>query len=250
MISLICELSIAGLIVRGKPMEEDQCEEYGSQDIRQLVEAARRMADGQFQEMVAVRAKGEIGRLAQYINQTMRHLQQLDPAVGSSSRSLPTMSGQLSEVVKTTEQASMRVLNEIDLMVEEQVATEKDLQRLAVLLESEMQPNPQRDATLQMLAEIQQRHSRTQGRALEIMSAMEFQDITAQRIQKSIALIGEVENRLLRLLVMFNLPPSGKDASDVEGKWKALGEFAAASASGEMDQGMVDRMLAELSQHV
>lgn len=230
-------------------MTGDSYTTEAARDLRELVEAAKRMADGQFQEIVAVQTKGEIGRLAHYINSTMRNLQQLDPEVGSSSRSLPKMSGQLSEVVKTTEQASMRVLNEIDLMVEEQMAAEKDLQRLAALLESDTQSSPQRDATLQMLAEIRQRHSRTQGRALEIMSAMEFQDITAQRIQKSIALIGEVENRLLRLLVMFNLPPSGKDVNEVEGKWKTLGEFAAASASGEMDQGMVDRLLAELGQN-
>jgi chemotaxis regulatin CheY-phosphate phosphatase CheZ len=232
----------------GEAMEGNLCPQDESQDIRELVEAARRMADGQFREIVAVQAKGEIGRLACYINQTMRNLQQLDPTVGSSSRRLPQMSGQLSEVVKATEQASMRVLNEIDQMVEEQMAVEKDLQRLALLLESDGQNYPQRGAALQTLAEIRQRQSCTRGRTLEIMSAMEFQDITAQHIQKSIALIAEVENRLLRLLVMFHIPPNGKDENEVDGRWKALGEFAAASASGEMGQEMVDRLLAELGQ--
>lgn len=217
-------------------------------DLHELVEAARRMADGKFREIVAVQAKGEIGRLAHYINQTMQNLQQLDPTVGGSSRSLPQMSGQLSEVVKTTEQASMRVLNEIDQMVEEQMAVEEGLRRLSTLLEAEQAHDPQLGATVQMLEDLRVRHSRAQGRALEIMSAMEFQDITAQRIQKSIALITEVENRLLRLLVLFNIPPHGKDENEVDGKWKALGEFAAASASGEMDQEMVDRLLAEFGQ--
>lgn len=214
-------------------------------DLHELVEAARRMADGKFQEIVAVQAKGEIGRLAHYINQTMQNLQQIDPVVEDSSRRLPQMSGQLSEVIKTTEQASLRVLDEIERMMEEQMAVEQDLQRLVLLLEPDGQSNPERGVTLQMLAEIRRRHSCTQGRALEIMSAMEFQDITAQRIQKSIAVITEVENRLLRLLVLFNVPPHGKDEKEVEGKWKALGEFAAASASGEMGQEMVDRILAE-----
>ncbi|MDD5558262.1 protein phosphatase CheZ [Candidatus Methylomirabilis sp.] len=229
-------------------MSGDTYNEEQQGDLHELVEAARRMADGKFREIVAVQAKGEIGRLAYYINQTMHNLQQLDPAVGGSSRSLPQMSGQLSEVVKTTEQASMRVLNEIDQMVEEQMAVEKGLRQLATLLEVEQTHDPQRGAALQTLAEIRQRHSRTQGRALEIMSAMEFQDITAQHIQKSIALITEVENRLLRLVVLFNLPPNGQDENEVDGKWKALGEFAAASKSGEMDQEMVDRLLAEFGQ--
>lgn len=218
-------------------------------DLHELVEAARRMADGKFRELVAVQAKGEIGRLASFINQTMRNLQELDPAVGGSSRRLPQMSGQLSEVVKTTEQASMRVLNEIEQIVEEQMAVEEGLRRLATLLETERERDPQRGATMQTLEEVQVRHSRAQGRAMEIMSAMEFQDITAQRIKKSMALITEVENRLLRLLVLFNIPPNGRDESELDGKWKALGEFAAASESGAMDQEMVDRLLAELGQN-
>lgn len=230
-------------------MADDPSMQDEPQDLSELVEAARRMADGEFRELVAIQAKGEIGRLAYFINQTMQNLQQLDPAVGGSSRKLPQMSGQLSEVVKATEQASMRVLNEIELMVEEQMAVEQDLQRLALLLETEQQRTPQGGAAMQTLAEIRQRHSRTQGRALEIMSAMEFQDITAQGIQKSIALITEVEDRLLRLLVMFNIPPDGKDENEVDGKWKALGEFAAASKSGELDQEMVDRLLAECGRH-
>jgi chemotaxis regulatin CheY-phosphate phosphatase CheZ len=133
-------------------------------------------------------------------------------------------------------------------MVEEQMELGKDLQRLALLLESNEQSHPQQGVAQQMLTDIRQRQSCTQGRALEIMSAMEFQDITAQRIQKSIALITEVENRLLRLLVIFNIPPNGKDENEIDGKWKTLGEFAAASASGEMGQDMVDRLLAELGQ--
>lgn len=218
-------------------------------DLHELVEAARRMADGQFQELVAVQAKGEIGRLAYFINQTMRNLQQLDPAVGGSSRRLPQMSGQLSEVVETTEQASMRVLNEIEQMVEEQMAVEEGLRRLATRLEAGQAHDPQQRATMQTLQELRVLHGRAQGRAIEIMSAMEFQDITAQRIKKSIALISEVQNRLLRLLVLFNIPPNGRDESELDGKWKAWGAFAAASESGAMDQEMVDRVLAEWGQN-
>jgi chemotaxis regulatin CheY-phosphate phosphatase CheZ len=134
-------------------------------------------------------------------------------------------------------------------MVEEQMAVEEGLRRLATLLGAEQESDPQRGATMQTLEELRVRHSRAQGRALEVMSAMEFQDITAQRIGKSIALITEVENRLLRLLVLFNVPPHGRDESELDGKWKALGEFAAASESGAMDQEMVDRLLAELGQN-
>lgn len=229
-------------------MEEKQCVEDELQDIGKLVEAARRMADGDFQELVVIQAKGEIGRLAQYINQTMHNLQQLNPTVEGSREPLPQMSGQLSEVIKATEDASMRVLNEIEAMVEEQGTVDQDLRRLAVLLEADEQCNQKRDTVMQALREIRERHSRTQSRAIEIMSAMEFQDITSQRIQKSITMISEVENRLLRLLVMFHIPTNGANGGDAANQWKTVGEFAAATAAGELDQQMVDRLLAECGQ--
>lgn len=218
-------------------------------DLRELVEAARRMAEGEFQRLVQVEARGEVGQLARYINQTMRNLQQLDPEVGSSSRRLPQMTGQLSEVVKTTEQASLRVLDEIDQIVEEQAAMDQEMQLLAALLEEEWGGDDRREAALQMLRRLEELHGRAQGRALKIMAAMDFQDITTQRIQKSMAQLTEIQDRLLRLLVLFNIPPEEADDADVAGKWRALSEFATASASKAMDQQMVDRLLAEFDQN-
>lgn len=219
------------------------------QDLCTLVEAAQRMADGEFRELVTVQAKGEIGRLASFINQTMRNLQELDPSVGASSRRLPKMIGHLSEVVQETEQASLRVLDEIDRIAEEQAAMGRDLQQLAVLLNEEWGKADRQNAALQTVARLREIHGRVQGRALEIMGAMEFQDITAQRIRKSMALITEIHDRLLRLLVLFNIPPDEKDGVDVDGKWKAINEFATASASNAMNQEMADRVLAEFGRN-
>lgn len=230
-------------------MEGDPSAGGELRDLRELVEAARRMAAGEFQRLVKVEARGEVGQLARYINQTMRNLQQLDPEVGASSRRLPQMTGQLSEVVRTTEQASLRVLDEIDQIVEEQAAMDQEMQRLAAMLEEEWGSDDRREAALQMLRRLEDLHSRAQGRALKIMGAMDFQDITTQRIQKSMVLITEIQDRLLRLLVLFNIPPDQADGADVEGKWKALSEFATASASKAMDQEMVDRLLAEFGQN-
>lgn len=230
--------------MEGHPYPHDE-----PQDLRMLVEAARRMADGEFRELVTVQAKGEISRLASFINQTMRNLQELDPSVGGSSRRLPKMIGQLSEVVQATEQASLRVLDEIDRIADEQAAMGRDLQQLAVLVEQEWGNDERRDAALQTLTRLREVHGRVQGRAMEIMSAMEFQDITAQRIQKSMALITEIHDRLLRLLVLFNIPPDERAGEDVDSKWKAINDFAVASASNAMNQEMADRVLAEFGRN-
>ncbi|PWB43515.1 MAG: hypothetical protein C3F12_12700 [Candidatus Methylomirabilota bacterium] len=232
------------MIMEGHPYPSDE-----PQDLSALVEAARRMADGEFREMVTVQTKGEIGRLAAFINQTMQNLQELDPAVGTTSRRLPKMIGQLSEVVQTTEQASLRVLDEIERIADEQTAMGRDLQQLTILLDEDWGKPDRRDAAIQTLTRLRQVHGRVQGRAVEIMSAMEFQDITAQHIQKSMTLIREIHDRLLRLLVLFNIPPDDKDGTDVDNKWKAITDFAAASASNALNQQMADRLLAEFGRH-
>lgn len=212
-------------------------------DLHELVGAARRMADGEFRELVTIEAKGEIGQLAFLINQTMQKLQQFDPEVVGSSQCLPQMSGQLSEVIKTTEQASMRVLSEIEQMMEEQMVVGKGLRQLSALLEAERARDPALEATMLMLEDLRVHHSRSQGRAMEIMAAMEFQDITTQRITKSLNLISEIQNRLVRLLVIFNISERGGDEGEGDGKWRVSGGLV--PKSGEIDQKMVDRILAE-----
>lgn len=212
-------------------------------NLSELVGAARRMADGEFRELVTIEAKGEIGQLAFLINQTMKKLQQFDPAVVSSSQCLPQMSGQLSEVIKTTEQASMRVLSEIEQMMDEQMVVGKGLRQLSTLLETELARDPQLEATIQMLENLRVQHSRSQGRAMEIMGAMEFQDITTQRITKSLNLISDIQNRLVRLLVIFNISKQDGDEGNGDNKWRASGGLV--QESGEIDQKMVDQILAE-----
>ena len=212
-------------------------------DLNELVGAARRMADGEFRELVTIEAKGEIGQLAFLINQTMKKLQQFDPAVVSSSQCLPQMSGQLAEVIKATEQASMRVLSEIEQMMDEQMVVGKGLRQLSTLLETELARDPQLEATIQMLENLRVQHSRSQGRAMEIMGAMEFQDITTQRITKSLNLISDIQNRLVRLLVIFNISKQDGDEGNGDSKWRASGGLV--QESGEIDQKMVDQILAE-----
>ena len=78
---------------------------------------------------------------------------------------------------------------------------------------------------------------------MEIMGAMEFQDITTQRITKSLNLISEIQNRLVRLLVIFNISDNGVDNGKYDDKWKASGGLV--TESGEIDQKTVDQILAE-----
>ncbi|MFB3819148.1 MAG: protein phosphatase CheZ [Candidatus Methylomirabilales bacterium] len=209
------------------------------EELQQLLAAARGMAEGNFHQTVTVRARGIIGELAFYINHTLRNLQTLDPTVKGSSREIPKVAEHLAEIIRTTEDATNRVLEETEHLVEEQTKVEQGLSRL--------QEGLRHPATRTVLAElaggledVRDVHRRSQSRAMDIMAAMEFQDLTTQKIQKLIALVAEVESRLLQLLVMFRLEDAGGEpAAD------PILATCARDESALCDQALVDQLLSQ-----
>lgn len=207
------------------------------QELQGLLEAARGMAEGNFSHLVTVKARGAIGELAAYINHTIRNLQHLDPTVKGSSREIPKVAQQLAEVIQTTEDATNRVLEQAEHLLEEGAKVEAGLSRAAEILRHvpAAQALPGGLKWLDDLKEIQ-RHA--QGRAMDIMAAMEFQDLTTQKIQKLITLVAEVESRLLQLLVLFRLEDAagGKDADPIL-------ETCATNEAALCNQDLVDALL-------
>jgi len=221
------------------PSDEPVDHEFHA-ELQQLLAVARGMTQGNFHQTVNVRARGMIGELAFYINHTLKNLQRLDPTVKGSSREIPKVAQHLTEIIRTTEEATNRVLEESEHLVEEQTKIDQGLSRLRELMLHA--PASQRSTELLgALEEIREVHRRSQGRAMDIMSAMEFQDLTTQKIQKLIALVAEVESRLLQLLVMFRL----EETASHEGPSDPILESCAKSEEALCDQDLVDQLLNE-----
>jgi chemotaxis protein CheZ len=207
-------------------------------ELQELLAAARGMAEGNFYQTVNVRARGVVGELAAYINQTLRNLQSLDPTVKGSSREIPKVAQHLTEIIQTTEDATNRVLEQAEHLIEEQATVEHGLSRATEMLHH-VPSAPTLQACLKVLEEVKVIQRQSQGRAMDIMSAMEFQDLTTQKIQKLIALVAEVESRLLQLLVMFRI----EDATAEGGVSDPILESCAKNESALCDQDVVDRLL-------
>src|SRR5574341_300772 len=103
-------------------------------ELQELLLAARGMAEGKFSQVVNVKARGAIGELAAYMNQTIRNLQHLDPTVKGSSREIPKVAQELAEVIQTTEDATNRVLEQAEHLMEEGTKVEAGLSRAAEML--------------------------------------------------------------------------------------------------------------------
>jgi chemotaxis protein CheZ len=198
------------------------------------------MAEGNFYRTVNIKARGIVGEVAAYINHTLHNLQSLDPTVTDSRREIPKVAKHLTEVIETTEEATNRVLEHAEHLVDEQMKVEQQLSRVGEMLH--LLPKGARVSELQSaLDETKEIQRRSQGRAMDIMSAMEFQDLTTQKIQKLIALVAEVETRLLKLLVMFRV----EDATSAGVPPDSILETCANDATALCDQDLVDRLLRE-----
>jgi chemotaxis protein CheZ len=209
-------------------------------ELQALTDAARGMAEGDFHRTVNIKVRGIVGELAAYINQTLQNLRTLDPTVRQSQREIPRVAKHLAEIIQTTEDATNRVLEQTEHLVEEQTKVEQMLSRLGEFAHLVTKSTVQGEMVkcLEATKEIQRR---SQGRAIDIMAAMEFQDLTTQKIQKLIGLVAEVEARLLKLLIMFRI----EDASAEGGPRDSIVEACAKDQSALCDQEFVDQLLRE-----
>jgi len=208
-------------------------------ELQELLHSMRSMAEGNFYRLVNVRARGVVGELAAYVNQAMRNLQSLDPAVKSTSREIPKVAQHLAEIIRTTEEATNRVLEEAEHLVEEQSRVEQGLSRVAEALRHQGAGVPPGEA-IRQLEEVRELQCHSHGRAMDIMAAMEFQDLTTQKIQRLISLVAEVESRLLQLLVMFRLEETPEQAAA-----DPIIQTVASDDAALCKQDLVDQLLGE-----
>ena len=140
---------------------------------------------------VPVEARDEIGQLTYYLEQGLRNLRDITEHLQGSSITMPSVLDDLKDVVRMTEKAAVRVLEQAEALVEDGNAATKllaDVKTKVTPAQAEVMAEPMRE--LGALVE------RSNTRAMDIMSALEFQDLTSQKVQRT---FGVLEQVLLRL---------------------------------------------------
>ncbi len=116
-----------------------------------------------------------------------------------SANTLPTVSATLSGIAEATESAALRVLDEAEALQDDQARLTSALERLKTKL-------PPRDTEAAATwAEAAACSNALSARALKIMAAMEFQDLTSQHIDRTVNSIADVRERLRNVLAIFDL---------------------------------------------
>ena len=181
---------------------------------------------------------GELGELTRYIENTMRQLRCVEAPVEETTAHLPQASEHLSDLAKLTEEGTHRVM---ELTEELQDNRTLVMQRVGEVTgqfsgsQAGVQTDRMAAITALLLAD--------EKRLMDIMTTLSFQDLVAQRIKKIVAILDDVEHKLLQMVVVFGSNPEG--AQGANGKADQMLKELEASRCTALKQDLVDDILGQ-----
>lgn len=141
----------------------------------------------------------ELGELARFIDTTMKTLSEFSTPVNNSTQQLPQAMSHLTDLKAMTERGTHEVMRQVEGIQNNHVRlaqTLKDLTHALRLAQASPSLTEQLKTITHMLAD-------DDRRLIEIMTALSFQDLVAQSVNKLVTILDEVEHKLLQLVVVF-----------------------------------------------
>ena len=180
----------------------------------------------------------EMGELARYVERAMKAISQLGPAIGSSSAQLPTAAGHLNDLIKMTEEGTLEVMRLTEMIQDNRDRAVTDLSSVVETLQAMgCTKLAERLGTVKAVMGEDGKH------LTEIMTALSFQDLVAQRVKKLLTILDEVQSKLVELIVVFGMPQNGTETG-TEGTAGELLKQLEESEKTAMKQQLADEILA------
>lgn len=145
----------------------------------------------------------ELGALARFVDRAMKAISAAGPQIMFGSSQLPTAAFYLSDLSKMTEDGTLEVLRLTEMIQDNHGRIAKDLSAIVEVLRA------MDCATLAgRLGNVTSVLAQDGKHLTEIMTALSFQDLVAQRVKKLVAILDEVQGKLMELVVVFGLQDS------------------------------------------
>lgn len=151
----------------------------------------------------------ELGALARFVDHAIKAISAACPQIMSSSTQLPAAASHLSDLSKMTEDGTLEVMRLTEMIQDNHGKISKELSGIAEVLRAMdcLSLTGRLDNVTAVLAQ--------DGTCLtEIMTALSFQDLVAQRVKKLVTILDEVQGKLMELIVVFGLQDSCEAARD------------------------------------
>jgi len=194
--------------------------------VDQVIEMARALSEGEFDQQFQQDFQGELGRLASYLEAVRQTLQSLSSSAKGSTELIPRAADGVAEINREAENSFNSVWDVIERIQADQAVARELLSGADAALAG--------DTTLK-LREIAEKH---QQELLALMSYLSFQDVLRQRLEKIQAIIGQVEDKTLDLMKKFKVQANEKSIKE--------GDHADLGKSADLDQNLVDQLIMTL----
>jgi chemotaxis protein CheZ len=169
----------------------------------------------------------------------MRTLSRFSAPVSSTTEQLPQALSHLTDLRLLTERGTHEVMKQVEAMQEGRAKTSAALDGLAQAIRSgEAAPAQEHLASIRSVLEADDK------RLIDIMTALSFQDLVAQRVNKLATIIDEVEHKLLELVVVFGPFQKQVDQQN-QGKAADMLKQLEAAKSTAINQDLADEILTQ-----
>ena len=186
-----------------------------------------------------VKLYDELGELARYLDSAMRKLAEVGAPIVADSAQLPQATAHLLDLNKMTEEGTLEVMRLTEIIQDTRARAAKELTAVVSTLEAvDCRTLAARlEKTAQELAQ-DDKH------LIDIMTALSFQDLVAQRVKKLVTIVEDVQCKLVELVVVFGLKQEGT-APETHGKASEMLRQLEASKSTAIKQDLADELLSE-----
>lgn len=211
--------------------------------VKKLADMAQAISEGDFhKEFNVIKIKGELGRLAKYLDETRRKLQFIDCPIKTSTKNFPEASNQLLDITKETEAATHKIISLTEKVLDDQNTLSEHLRKL-----KDSTHNLGNTKKIKSIIQnIETINNSNREDLISLLTALSFQDLTGQKVKKILFLVQDIETKILELLVSFGL--SVDEKSDSKGKKKKeemITELQDSSKPIDLKQDLVDEILGE-----
>jgi chemotaxis protein CheZ len=181
----------------------------------------------------------ELGELARFVEKAMRTISEISAPIVSGSAGLPMASSHLVDLNKMTEEGTLEVMRLTEMIQDNRGRVVQELAAVAETLKAVD------CTTLSMRIQRVATDLAQDDKCLtEIMTALSFQDLVAQRVKKLVAILDDVRDKLVELVVVFGIRQDG-DGIGATGKTGELLKQLEESKTTSMKQSVADDILAQ-----
>ena len=179
----------------------------------------------------------ELEELTKYVEVITKTIRDMECPVTSTSDQLPQATSHLNDLTKMTEEGTHQVL----CLTEELERGREALQHKLLQLRANVAGRAVKDIDV-----ILEMVKADEVRLLNIHIALSFQDLVAQRVAKLVAILNEIQHKLLKLVVIFGIQQK-KDGggSKGEGRGYEMLRQLETSKTTALQQDLVDNIMSE-----